>query len=82
MMKTQRHDACVTSQPPTSGPITNAMPVHAVHVPIAAPRSSPLKVAVITASPAGVRSAPATPWSAARDDQRVPVRARPRRGPT
>ena len=37
------------------------MPVHAVQAPIAAPRSSPLNVAVITASPAGVRSAPATP---------------------
>ena len=61
MMNTQRQDAWVTSQPPTSGPITNAMPVHAVHAPIAAPRSSPLKVAAITARPAGVSSAPAMP---------------------
>ena len=76
MMKTQRQEACVTSQPPTSGPITNAMPVQAVQVPIAAPRSSPLNVAVITASPAGVSSAPATPCSAAGEDQRRPVRRR------
>ena len=62
-MKTQRHDAWVTSQPPTSGPITNAMPVQAVQAPIAAPRSSPLNVVAITASPAGVSIAPATPWS-------------------
>ncbi len=64
MMNTHRQVACVTSQPPASGPTTNAMPVHDVQVPIAAPRSSPLKVDVITASPAGVRSAPVTPWSA------------------
>ena len=31
MMNTQRHEACVTSQPPTRGPITNATPVHDVH---------------------------------------------------
>ena len=61
MMNTHRQDACVTSQPPASGPITNAIPVHDVQVPIAAPRSSPLKVEVITASPAGVSSAPVTP---------------------
>ena len=59
--KTQRHDAWVTIQPPASGPITNAIPVHAVHVPTAAPRSSPSNVAVITARPAGVRTAPAAP---------------------
>ena len=51
----------MTSQPPTSGPITNAIPVQAVQVPIAAPRSSPANVEVITASPAGVRIAPAIP---------------------
>ena len=52
------------SQPPTSGPIRKAIPVQAVHAPIAAPRSSPLKVTVIVASAAGVSSAPATPCSA------------------
>ena len=60
---TQRQPAFVTSQPPTSGPITNAIPVHAVHDPIAAPRASPLNVAAITASPAGVRTAPSAPCS-------------------
>ena len=49
------------------------MPVQAVQAPIAAPRSSPLKSTVIVASAAGVSSAPATPCSGARDDQRVPV---------
>ena len=53
-----RQLAFVTSQPPASGPITKAMPVHAVQAPIAAPRASPLKVVAITASPAGVRIAP------------------------
>src|SRR5207253_5827986 len=59
--KMERQDATETSQPPTSGPITNEIPVHAVQVPIAAPRSSPAKFAVIVASAAGVRSAPETP---------------------
>ena len=61
---TQRQLALVTSHPPTSGPITNAIPVHAVHDPIAAPRASPLNVVAITASPAGVSTAPSTPWRA------------------
>ena len=54
----------MTSQPPATGPTTNAIPVQAVQVPIAAPRSSPLKTTVIVASAAGVSSAPATPCSA------------------
>ena len=37
------------------------MPLHAVHVPIAAPRSAPENVEVISASDAGVSSAPAMP---------------------
>ena len=60
-MKTQRHEAWVTSQPPINGPITKAIPVQAVHAPIAAPRASPLNVPAITARPAGVRIAPAAP---------------------
>ncbi len=50
------------SQPPSSGPMTVEMLLHAVHVPMAAPRSSPEKVEVITASDAGVSRAPAMPW--------------------
>ena len=53
-----------SSQPPASGPMTIAMPPHAVHEPIAAPRSSGGKVATITASALGVSSAPKTPCSA------------------
>src|SRR5438067_7391064 len=49
------------SQPPSSGPTTVEMPLQAVQVPIAAPRSVPENVDVITASDAGVRSAPARP---------------------
>ena len=64
MAKIQRHDALSTSQPPTSGPITNAIPDHAVHEPIAAPRSSGRTSATITASALGVSSAPNTPCSA------------------
>ena len=64
MAKIQRQDAVSTSQPPTSGPITIAMPDHAVQEPIAAPRSSAANVEMITASALGVSSAPKTPCSA------------------
>ena len=47
--------------PPPSGPITIAMPVHAVQVPIAGARSSSSNVFVIIASVLGTSSAPATP---------------------
>ncbi len=62
--KIQRHEALSTSCPPISGPSTVPMPLHAVHAPIARPRSSGGKVAAITASAAGVSTAPHTPWSA------------------
>ena len=41
-----------------------AIPAHAVHEPIAAPRSSRGNAATITASALGVSSAPNAPWSA------------------
>ncbi len=50
------------SQPPSSGPTTVEIALHAVHVPIAAPRSWPENVVVRTASDDGVSSAPAIPW--------------------
>ena len=64
MAKIQRHETNSISAPPPSGPSTNAMPVHAVHEPIAAPRSSPGKMAVISARLEGTSSAPAAPCSA------------------
>ncbi len=51
-----------TSQPPKVGPMMNEMPVQDVHCPMALPRAVPVKVAVIMAREAGVRSAPAMPW--------------------
>jgi hypothetical protein len=51
------------SQPPRSGPTTVEIPLQAVQVPIAAPRPCPAKLVVITASDAGVNSAPAMPWT-------------------
>jgi hypothetical protein len=63
MAKIQRQETSSISRPPPSGPITNAIPVHAVHDPIAPPRSSPEKVAVIRARLEGTSSAPAIPWS-------------------
>ena len=64
MAKIQRHVATSMSQPPASGPTTIAIPPHAVHEPIAPPRSSGGKLATITASALGVSSAPKTPCSA------------------
>ena len=40
------------------------MPAHAVHEPIALPRSAAGKAATISASALGVSSAPNAPWSA------------------
>ena len=62
--KIQRQDALSTSWPPISGPSTVPIPLQAVQAPTARPRSSGGKVATITASAAGVSSAPNTPWSA------------------
>ena len=59
--KIHRHDAASISDPPTNGPITAAIPDHAVHDPIAPPRSAGGKAATITASALGVKSAPNTP---------------------
>ena len=64
MAKIQRQEAASTSWPPISGPSTVPMPPHAVQAPTALPRSSGGKVETITASAAGVRTAPATPCSA------------------
>ena len=50
-----------TSAPPASGPITVETPLHAVHVPIARPRSSSGNTAMIVASVLGTSSAPAAP---------------------
>ena len=64
MAKIARHDATSTSHPPTSGPMTNAIPLHAVQEPIAAPRSSRGNAATMSASDPGVSSAPNAPCSA------------------
>ena len=62
--KIQRHEVVSTSWPPMSGPSTVPMPAQAVQEPTARPRSAGGNVVTITASAAGVRSAPATPCSA------------------
>ena len=64
MRNTQRHDAACTSTPPARGPITVAMPVHAVHEPIAAARSRSLKTATMIPIVLGTSTAPAMPCSA------------------
>ncbi len=62
--KIQRQDALSIRKPPASGPITVATPVHAVHEPMAAPRSAGGNVWMISASVLGTSSAPAMPWRA------------------
>ena len=64
MAKIQRQLATSISQPPASGPMTNAIPPHAVHEPIAPPRSSGGKLATMTARALGVSIAPKTPCNA------------------
>src|SRR5436305_14575240 len=70
--KIHRHDALSTIQPPASGPTIAAIPPHAVHVPIAAPRWRGANVATITASELGTSSAPARPCRA-RAASRTPI---------
>jgi hypothetical protein len=61
--KIHRQPRLSTSQPPTNGLTTAAIPLKAAQVPIALPRSSGATAAMITASDAGVSSAPNTPLS-------------------
>ena len=61
--KMKRQETVSRISPPASGPITVEIPDHAVHVPIALPRSRSEKVAVMIPSVAGTRSAPVTPCS-------------------
>ena len=76
MRKIARQEAAETSHPPASGPMTKAMPVQAVQAPMAAPRSSPLKVAVIVASAAGGEDGPGDPCSARAAIRVSPLQAR------
>src|SRR3954454_14877093 len=64
MAKTHRHDAVSMTEPPATGPRSAAMPTHAVHEPIAAPRSAGGYAATITARALGVSIAPNRPCSA------------------
>jgi hypothetical protein len=61
IQKTKRHDRASVRNPPAAGPAIVEMPLHAVQVPIARPRASPLKVEVRIASDPGTSSAPARP---------------------
>ena len=71
--KIARHDSASISAPPPAGPITVAIPVHAVQVPTALPRAAPSKVAARIASDPGTSSAPAKPCARAGGDQDLRV---------
>ncbi len=62
--KIARHEIASTSAPPPAGPTTVAIPVQAVQVPTALPRSAPSKVAAMIASDPGTSRAPVSPCSA------------------
>ena len=75
--KIQRHEAWSTITPPASGPMIIAIPLQAVHEPIALPRTFAGNAATMIASELGVSSAPAAPCSA-RAAISVPLRRRDR----
>jgi len=60
---THRHDAWSTITPPASGPITAAIPLHAVQLPIAGPRSWGENAPMMIASELGTSNAAAAPCS-------------------
>ena len=62
--KIHRHEALSTITPPASGPMIIAIPLQAVHEPIALPRTFGGNAATMIASELGVSSAPAAPCSA------------------
>ena len=62
--KIARQESSPIRAPPPAGPSTVAIPVQAVQVPTALPRSAPSKVAATIASEPGTSSAPAIPCSA------------------
>ncbi len=62
--KIARQEVSPIRAPPPAGPITVAIPVQAVQVPTALPRSAPSKVAATIASEPGTSSAPAIPCRA------------------
>ena len=70
--KIHRQPTASTNTPPSSGPITNAVPVHAVHVPIARACAAPEKCELIIASELGTRNAAPTPCR-----QRAPTSIQP-----
>ena len=70
-----RHERRSTSTPPNSGPIRNALVVHAVHRPIARPCSDLGNVAMMSASELGTSRAPAPPCSARPMTNTTPVGA-------
>ena len=62
--KTQRHETFCTSQPPSTGPEADVRVVQPDHAPMALPRASPLKLALMRARLPGVSSAPPAPCTA------------------
>ena len=61
MKNTQRQEACSISQPPRTGPIAVVIEVKPDHVPMARPRASSLKDALIIERLPGTRNAAPIP---------------------
>ena len=64
MKKIHSHETLSTNQPPKTGPSAIASAVMPDQVPIARPRCSALKVALMSAKLPGTRSAALRPWTA------------------
>ncbi len=62
MRNTPRHEACWASQPPSTGPPAAVIAANPDHVPIARPRSTPVNVALMSASDSGIAHAAPIPW--------------------
>ena len=61
MRNAARHESVSTRMPPTNGPRIVVPAEAAAHTPKARPCCSPVKVAVMSASEPGTRTAPAAP---------------------
>ena len=79
--KIARQESRPIRAPPPAGPSTVAIPVQAVQVPTALPRSAPSKVAATIASEPGHQQRPGDPLQGAGADQELVRWARARRAP-
>ena len=69
MKNTHLHEPCSVNHPPSTGPMAAVIDVKPDHVPMARPRCSWEKLALIRARLPGTSSAPPIPWRPSGNDQ-------------